>query len=923
VRAVPEAWLAQTRPGGKILTTLSGWLYGYARVLLTVHADGTAEGPLLPGTISFMAARTQNRPEPGNPSHWAALTRSATPRPARHSPGRLEELTAEGFFGLFLAQLAAPNAQLASEGDTTHLIDVTTGSVATLTPSGPDGNGTVRQAGPLRLWDAIEAAWDAWDQADRPGPESFRMRISRGQQTIATWTCRAFRSPSRDRSPYAGSIPKCRSINLQPPSTSPNVALPIAGRASIVPDLPFAAIAAAVAGMLLWALKQFLGEGIKHVGSRFWPKAAAGRGVIRRAELRRYQRQVAATFSRQALGFLRGSEVALPAVYVPLQHERDGRREDIYEEIRSTPRTVALGAAGAGKSMLLKNSMVRWAERPDAFPRIPVLVELVRYNTVESIDELLREAFQLRGVKNPERFIPKALSTGRLSVFFDGLDEVITARRDAAIAQIRYFAELNPACQVVVTCRDAVYEGELSPIFGKEVRLAGFDDAAIRRFLRLWFRREDPDRDVREEVEQLMAALRAAPAMMRLAQSPLLLTMIASLHDADPGTGSVLSSSRAEFYEMAVDHLLRRDRDLGRHGELATYKAGHKKMALRGIALAAQGAMAPDSDRRTMSEEELLTYIAKVLPRFNLDATPHAGPMLDEIVTRSGLLVKVDAGNLLYEFPHLTLQEYLAAVELADVPDRLLELYKENPSRWRETLKLWCAGAHRDCTEVIRSVFAGTDQDRLLALECLAEARQVDDELATEIVEYFVDRLGNESPTHHLVVAALGAVASDPGPRGRRLLIQLQQSAKLGVGTPREHASLALAATRLRPAIETLSELSGTLRLARAALRTTGELAIPVLADRAAAGALDAIEGRRHRPVLPRRHHHHHPTRRSRAAPSPRPGDPPPRQRLTNHHRPPGPVGFQSSGSGWPAGGRHGRKPPHDARSGVASRVSG
>jgi hypothetical protein len=79
------------------------------------------------------------------------------------------------------------------------------------------------------------------------------------------------------------------------------------------------------------------------------------------------------------------------------------------------------------------------------------------------------------------------------------------------------------------------------------------------------------------------------------------------------------------------------------------------------------------------------------------------------------------------------------------------------------------------------------------------------------------DRLGNESPAHHLVVAALGAVASNPGPRGRKLITQLQQSAELDVGMRQEHAILALAATRLRPAIETLIELSRTLPQARGA----------------------------------------------------------------------------------------------------------
>jgi protein-L-isoaspartate O-methyltransferase len=178
VRTIPRAWLAQTRPGGKILTTLSGWLYGYARVLLTVRDDGTAEGPLLPGTISFMAARVQERPEPGNPAHWASLTRDAETRPVRYGPERLDESTEDGFAGRFLAQLAAPNAQLATLNGTTQLIDVTTGSTAAFTPDG------VRQAGPLRLWDAVEAAWSAWDQADRPALDTFRLSINNGTHRI-------------------------------------------------------------------------------------------------------------------------------------------------------------------------------------------------------------------------------------------------------------------------------------------------------------------------------------------------------------------------------------------------------------------------------------------------------------------------------------------------------------------------------------------------------------------------------------------------------------------------------------------------------------------------------------------------------------------------------------------------------------------
>ncbi|WP_435643580.1 ATP-grasp peptide maturase system methyltransferase [Streptomyces sp. H49] len=181
-RAVPPALIAQTRPGGKILLTLSGWMYGYARVLLTVSGDGTAEGTLLPGTVSFMSARSHAAPAFGNPAHWVAgLSEKA--RPVRHGPERITAATAEAFHLRYLAQCAVPDAQLTTFEDTVVLVDVVSGSAASLTPRGPGWD--VREAGPVRLWERIEGVLDAFDASGRPGPGRFRLCVRGDEQFLS------------------------------------------------------------------------------------------------------------------------------------------------------------------------------------------------------------------------------------------------------------------------------------------------------------------------------------------------------------------------------------------------------------------------------------------------------------------------------------------------------------------------------------------------------------------------------------------------------------------------------------------------------------------------------------------------------------------------------------------------------------------
>ncbi|MFJ9815033.1 ATP-grasp peptide maturase system methyltransferase [Streptomyces sp. NPDC101151] len=177
---LPYAWVEQTRPGGTILATLSGWLYASELARLTVHEDGTARGQLLGGQVSFMLARPQLPPPLGTLPDLNA----GHERPATLAPDVLNDWNTR-----FVAQFAAPHAQrvtLTWEGRETHvLLDVEEGSWAALARDGDTW--TVRQDGPARLWDAVEDEVTRWRTDGAPPLEAFEVAVTPEGQT-ATWT---------------------------------------------------------------------------------------------------------------------------------------------------------------------------------------------------------------------------------------------------------------------------------------------------------------------------------------------------------------------------------------------------------------------------------------------------------------------------------------------------------------------------------------------------------------------------------------------------------------------------------------------------------------------------------------------------------------------------------------------------------------
>jgi protein-L-isoaspartate O-methyltransferase len=197
VAQVPYGWVAQTRPGGIILTPWAppGDPGGGLLARLTVHPDGTASGPFV-GTVSFMRLR-QQRPA-GAPAPLSVLQDTLPPGTATSTTTTdpaTALLGADTAFAVRLAlgevsygTLSGPLGKPTPEPTTMWLADPARASWARIRPApepgAPNGRFVVEQYGPRRLWDETEAAHSWWHRAGQPDPLRFGLTVTPHEQLI-------------------------------------------------------------------------------------------------------------------------------------------------------------------------------------------------------------------------------------------------------------------------------------------------------------------------------------------------------------------------------------------------------------------------------------------------------------------------------------------------------------------------------------------------------------------------------------------------------------------------------------------------------------------------------------------------------------------------------------------------------------------
>ena len=171
VRRVPAAWVEQTRPGGVILTPWGTAFDNGALVRLTVDPDGTASGRFVDNTVAFMWLREQrvDRAEPVDRLDGAAESVTAL---------HPDTVAWDDYDARFAVGVRLPDVRVrfvdADDGSDDFVFWAQSGrSWARVDVAAGAAEHPVRQSGPRRLWDEVEAAYNWWVDAGRPPTERF------------------------------------------------------------------------------------------------------------------------------------------------------------------------------------------------------------------------------------------------------------------------------------------------------------------------------------------------------------------------------------------------------------------------------------------------------------------------------------------------------------------------------------------------------------------------------------------------------------------------------------------------------------------------------------------------------------------------------------------------------------------------------
>ncbi|MFZ1397109.1 MAG: SUMF1/EgtB/PvdO family nonheme iron enzyme, partial [Candidatus Promineifilaceae bacterium] len=403
------------------------------------------------------------------------------------------------------------------------------------------------------------------------------------------------------------------------------------------------------------------------------------------------------------------------------QLEERRLQERVSDGLAASQRLAILGEPGAGKTISLKFIALMLAlgygipRLGLEMPFIPLMIRLADYaralaqKPTLSLDNYLFTTIAEAYASHPDlpQFLRWALEKGGCMVLLDGLDEVGSdpvagqTLKGQVVGRVQQFADRwcsdGFTNRVVVTSRIEGYWDEV---------LAGFDHVQlsplqppdeVTAFVLRWFTAYEQAQDsqitpelaeerAQERTESLVPKVLAHASVRRLATNPLLLTILALIHE----TVGKLPNRRIELYEICAQTLIEswRQAQTGVTNQWLSDLGG--KQIIRIMAPLAYWLHENyPGGTATFAEWQRMLQATLTEAGFEAEAAEITHRFLHHARFEAGLLAERGLGQ--FGFFHLTFEEYLAARELARQPvarrREMLKAHWEDP-RWHEIILL-------------------------------------------------------------------------------------------------------------------------------------------------------------------------------------------------------------------------------------------
>ena len=484
------------------------------------------------------------------------------------------------------------------------------------------------------------------------------------------------------------------------------------------------------------------------------------------------------------------------------------RRVTIEQALREHRNLMILGDPGAGKSTLLRYLTLvsalslRATEGSEAIPKsqteiasshpstpqqkdaaplrmllamtdgaLPILIRLSSFaQSKQSFVEYFESYSKTQlHVLLGEKFFERTLEDGQAIVCLDGLDEVSQpAQRFDVRNAITALANRYSRNRFIVTSRVAGYDNaSLDKRAFAHHTIVPFGEKEIQAFAEKWYAaREREPEQAKTRAASLFNDLKANERLLKLAENPLTLTIIALVHQRAQGK---LPEARVELYDRCAETLIEewdKWKGLAPDDRARPYYQLRRRLLER--AAYWMHIESQEQDVAQISKRALEMKVAEFLVEdktLNLsEDTAHieAKQFVALATSRTGILVEREQGAV--SFIHLTFQEYFAASDLywryRRTPDALWRAIQPHlyDSRWLEVILLLLGRLNDDGDTpsiIVEKILHEHDKfddvihrDLFLAARCLADGVKVGESLQNEITDQLIELANERQPRY-------------------------------------------------------------------------------------------------------------------------------------------------------------------------------